>query len=275
MDPITGAVVIAGLRYVGPPSAELIRDFLGRVLAPAGDALGQAIAHPIVEWQKRRVERATQLVGRAAVIVNEMGQEPQSVPGRIFWPVVERGSVEEDPDLSERWAALLANASTKNTTVLPAFVTILSELSPLEARLLSRIYGIATEIEHIHDHQTSLAASQFSRINDLEEEYKLSRVATWSGVDEPTVALLCDNLERLALFLLTAPESSQIVTIGTPKNCPAIEVWFCLYGRLFNSSSSSTGYHFLMNGPSAKASRMGCEGHVLDTRTLLAAVSAR
>jgi hypothetical protein len=31
MDPVTGAVVIAGLKYVGKPSAELVKDFLGKV----------------------------------------------------------------------------------------------------------------------------------------------------------------------------------------------------------------------------------------------------
>jgi hypothetical protein len=84
---------------------------------------------------------------RAATIIVEMEREPQPVPGRILWPLLERGSVEEDRDLSERWAALLANASMQTTTVLPAFVTILGELSHTEARLLSQFYAITTEIE--------------------------------------------------------------------------------------------------------------------------------
>lgn len=62
MDPITGAVVIAGLKYVGKPSAELVKDFLGKILAPTGEAVGTVIALPIVEWQKRRIERGRKLV---------------------------------------------------------------------------------------------------------------------------------------------------------------------------------------------------------------------
>ena len=39
IDPLTTAVVIAGLKYVGQPGAELITEFLGRVFLPTADAL--------------------------------------------------------------------------------------------------------------------------------------------------------------------------------------------------------------------------------------------
>jgi hypothetical protein len=139
VDPITGAVVIAGLKYVGKPSAELVKDFLGKILAPTGEAVGTAIAHPIVEWQKRRIERGQKVVEEAAVLVESHGAEPDAVPGRVLLPLLEKASVEEDEDLRQQWVALLANASMTPENVLPAFIAILGELSPVEARLLSRL----------------------------------------------------------------------------------------------------------------------------------------
>jgi hypothetical protein len=132
----TGMVVMAGLKHVGKPTAELVKDFLGRVLAPTGNALGEALAHPIVEWQKRRVDRAQKLVGDAALIVAEAGDEAQQVPGRVLWPLLERGSVEEDEVFVSRWRALLANAAMKPTSVLPAFAS--ATVIPLRASI-SRI----------------------------------------------------------------------------------------------------------------------------------------
>jgi hypothetical protein len=51
MDPITGAVFIAGLKYVGRPSVDLVTDFLGKVLTPSATAIGEVGAHPIPREQ--------------------------------------------------------------------------------------------------------------------------------------------------------------------------------------------------------------------------------
>lgn len=64
MDALTGAVVIAGLKYAGPPAASVVTNFLNRILSPAGDAIGEAAAYPIQEWQRKRVERAQVVVTR-------------------------------------------------------------------------------------------------------------------------------------------------------------------------------------------------------------------
>jgi hypothetical protein len=141
-DALTGAATIVGLSVAAKPALDLVKDFLGRVLAPTGDALGKSLAHPIVEWQKRRVERATALVAEAAAVVAEGGGEPQPVPARLLFPILEKGSLEEDEALRERWVSLLANASLKPSAILPSFVAILGELSPLEAAVLSHLYQL-------------------------------------------------------------------------------------------------------------------------------------
>lgn len=140
MDPVTGAVAIAGLKYIGPAASEVVKNFLNKVLSPAGDAIGAAVAQPIVEWQKRRVERAAEIITEAAALAEQQGAEPRAVPGRILMPLLERASVEDDPDLKDRWVRLLAGAATGASRTLPAYVAILSELSPEEVRLLDWVY---------------------------------------------------------------------------------------------------------------------------------------
>src|SRR3954465_7572990 len=100
MDPTASAVVIAGLAAgAAKPAADLVKDFLGRVLNPAGDAVGEAVAFPIREWQRKRVERANRIVLDAATVVITEQIEPQQVPGRVFGPLIEKASVEEDEEL--------------------------------------------------------------------------------------------------------------------------------------------------------------------------------
>ena len=111
VDPIVGAVVIAGLKYVGQPSAEVLKDLVQRVLGPSADAKGQAIK----EWLENRNNRAQQTVVEAATLMHDAAVEPQAVPGRLLLPILEWSSVQDEPELRLKWAALLANAATPDS----------------------------------------------------------------------------------------------------------------------------------------------------------------
>jgi hypothetical protein len=204
MDPVTGAVITTGLKSaaalaVAKPAAELLKDFLGRIFAPTGDALGQVGAYPIVEWQKRRVERAAKLVQRAAELVVERGEIPQAVPGRLLFPILERGSVEEDEELAERWATLLANASTSPAAVLPAFASILGELSPHEAVLLRHVQDVAIELGP-YERATNESPSFYRRRDEVRSRLWVSSLEQELGLAQMPV--LCANLQRLGLVSL-------------------------------------------------------------------------
>lgn len=221
MDIVTGAMVIAGLKYVGQPSAELVKDFIGRILAPPADAIGAIAAHPIVEWQKRRVERGEQVVEHASVLVQQAGKEPKAVPGRLLLSILEHSSVEEEPDLSRAWVALLANASISPTHVLPAFPKLLSELSPLEARLLQYLYDIHVSENrtrslfpnHLHDERRLDTDKQ--QLEKLREARGDREIRYRLGIDSSDIYnVITENVERMSLIRRTpdygdAPEKYE------------------------------------------------------------------
>lgn len=141
------ALVIAGLKYAGPPAAELVKDCVTRVVSPSLDAIGRMLAQPLLDLEQRRIARANDVLIGAAELLVDAGARPQGVPGRVLWPLLQRASVEENDELRRRWKALLANASIVPDAVLPAFVSILGELSPPEARLLQEIYNRSMKYE--------------------------------------------------------------------------------------------------------------------------------
>lgn len=143
MDPLTGAVVIAGLKYIGKPSAELVTGLLVRMLGGPADAVGEVLAEPIREWQRKRLERAREVITGAATILERAGEEPQPVPGRILMPILEHSSLEEDDDLRSKWAGLLANAASLGlgNRILPGYADILRQLTPVQARIIDWMYG--------------------------------------------------------------------------------------------------------------------------------------
>lgn len=146
MDPITGAVVMVGLYQAGKPSVELVTGFINRIFGPAADVLGDTVAHPIREWQRLRVERATQVVVTAAEIVDRSDGEAHEVPPRLLLPILEKASLEDAASLQEKWAALLANAAIQESSVLPAYADILGLLTPLDAFILENVDSTASRM---------------------------------------------------------------------------------------------------------------------------------
>jgi hypothetical protein len=75
------------------------------------------------------------------------------VPLKTLLPLLEYASLEQEDDLQEKWAALLANASASGPIlVLPGFSDILKQLSPQEARLLDGIYDrVCFELSRIYE----------------------------------------------------------------------------------------------------------------------------
>lgn len=74
-------------------------------------------------------------------MLKEAGINPQAVSPRLFLPILDNSSVENDEDLHSRWAALLANAAARSNSVHPSFIEILRQLTPEDAQLLDKLYA--------------------------------------------------------------------------------------------------------------------------------------
>lgn len=76
-------------------------------------------------------------------MVNPLGlEEPREVPPKIWYPIIDHGTLEDDDFLRTKYAALLANAVDPNFKhgVRPSFVEILKQLTSTEAKLVDVCY---------------------------------------------------------------------------------------------------------------------------------------
>lgn len=93
-----------------------------------------------------RWERQIRLAERANALLKERGlaQPSRQVPLRIAIPLLQGGSLEEDDWLQDRWAALLVNAAdaAAEVEVRRAFISILEDLTPLDAVVIEKIYAL-------------------------------------------------------------------------------------------------------------------------------------
>jgi len=184
MDPAT----ILGLSYVGKEGATVVAEFVKEVFGPSARALGEGIAAPLRQWAERRNQRAEKIVGDAAQMLDEVGAKAQAVAGEILVPLLQAGSVTEEPDLQRHWASLLANAASthEQSEIIPGFIDILRQLTPVQATILDWMYAMKTEP----------VAGWFPHWPDV------SRKDIESAFELPSAryALLITDMERLQLI---------------------------------------------------------------------------
>ena len=109
-----------------------VRGLLSLFLKPSITQLGLFGG----DWLKS--QRETQLaktLAKAKAKLNAGKLAINPVPLKLLKPIVEDCSLEEDEDMIERWANLLAAAACGDP-VLPTYVRLLAELTPNEAQLL-------------------------------------------------------------------------------------------------------------------------------------------
>jgi hypothetical protein len=114
------------------------------VLGPPAKEFGQLWKDRV---SARRFRNLVKIAMEAKEQLSRAGLSPREVPLRIIHPLLEDASLEEDTDLQKRWASLLANASAGNSgsQVLPCYVDILRQLTPVEARFLDKAYNETIE----------------------------------------------------------------------------------------------------------------------------------
>jgi Abortive infection alpha len=143
-DPATAsaraAEEIAKAAGKGIDAATGLGRFFDRIFGSALDELGGALADRARYWRASRLLRLEERYRAACAIMGE-DRVIRPVEPKFAFALLEAASLEDDDDLQDMFAHLLANATTDGTGVedRKAYVSILQELKPLDARLLVTI----------------------------------------------------------------------------------------------------------------------------------------
>lgn len=115
-----------------------LKDFAEKLVGPATEELGLIIGEKV---RLLRLKSSIKTFKRAKEILLEAGySEPKPVDLKTLVPLLEGCSLEdEDSELIDKWAGLLANASSIGLKLV-SYPHILNQISPVEAKLLDKIY---------------------------------------------------------------------------------------------------------------------------------------
>lgn len=148
---VFGAIEGSGFR-------DLVQQFLGPLATEVGTGLGYV-------GTVLRMKLALSMMQKASKILFDAGIDPKAVAPKLFLPILEHASLEDDEYLQERWAALLANAASPDgsSQVHPSFAEILKELTASDAIFLSTIFEeLDSKVHHFLRSRPSTIYAQYT-----------------------------------------------------------------------------------------------------------------
>src|SRR5215204_5557960 len=143
------------------PISEGALAFFQKLLGPVGEAT-EVLSDKIrlYRWKSslKTLQRAREIAAQYDLPINE-------VPLKFLIPFMEKSSLEEeDSELTEQWATLLAMTSANPARARPIFVEILSRLSGIEADLLDKMVSKDHVEEILETAGKSNAEEQFTSV---------------------------------------------------------------------------------------------------------------
>ena len=116
-------------------------DAISRVFGPAADELGSYFQEKVASLRNKN---SGAVLEKAERNQEEIGLPKQELPLKLTTSMINEFSWEDDEYMQERWAALIANATTEgeDTTNYLSFTEILGKLSPQQVKCLDTIYKI-------------------------------------------------------------------------------------------------------------------------------------
>jgi hypothetical protein len=143
--PDEGAELIkAGTEAIVEGAMKPVSDLIQAIFGPAAEEVGLALKESV---QRIRHRRRLRLLGRTQEFLRRARIEPQQVSLKLLGSIIENGSNEEDDDLQDRWASLLANAAhnTTENEVLPSYTIILKELTSRDVNFFDALFNAAMD----------------------------------------------------------------------------------------------------------------------------------
>jgi len=208
-EPNAHSLAKATAEAVAPEVSKYIGTILGASQIEAGEMAAEWIRY-------HRFKRSIKYLKKSMKQLEDAGLHPQEVPVKTLVPLMENASLEDDEELSDRWASLLANAAAGGD-VPPSFTRILSDLEPVHARVLDELYNVSMSMAPGHRDQAGISGPKTAEAHGMDREQfgavvdNLFRLRVAQGVSE---------IERWDSALVATPLGRRFVRACRPPGQP-------------------------------------------------------
>ncbi|MDO7877833.1 Abi-alpha family protein [Hymenobacter sp. ASUV-10] len=196
----------------------VVVPFVNKLLGPWVDEVGAAIAEHARIY---RLQNSINVLKKAQKLAAEAGIDPKQVNLKVLVPLLEGASLEDNPSLTDKWAALLTNAANPAETVgvKPIYTDILRQLMPEDAQILDQLFE-RTELDKMvrHTPDPEVAAKpNFRKIVAMTHYLDLHSYNEDKAIQHAYESVI-DNLLRQRLIVLALPgKSASTIFLGSHK----------------------------------------------------------
>jgi hypothetical protein len=173
-------------------STREVRELFCLFLKPAVSEIGMWLGDRVYIARERSLGK---VLARAKADLDSAGIEIKPVQARVFLPLANACSLEEEEEMITRWSNLLVGAVCGNP-LLPSYVHLLSELSPEQARILDSIHTLQTDIGVQKLPEFPVMAVEMGHLRSI------------SKLPQDTFGRIMENLSRLNLIRRRYPEET-------------------------------------------------------------------
>lgn len=177
-------------------AAEKVGGFISRYV---GGSLKEGMGILEDKLKFARWERKLVFMQRAEDLQRQANRNgpTRAIPLKLAVPLLEAASLEDDDYLQDLWARLLVNAANANSNVKlqRAHISILEQLTPLEAAILQKIYSLPYDEMRHEGVEASRLPDEVSVVNPKNQD---------TTVVEPSeeIKLGLANLARVGCIVL-------------------------------------------------------------------------
>ncbi|HEU0141871.1 MAG TPA: Abi-alpha family protein, partial [Bryobacteraceae bacterium] len=216
MEPTSTELMAAATKASVDLAQKETESFLNAVLGEPLKEVGGLLKDRV---SARRHRNLVKIVLAAKECLSRAGVSPKEVPLKIIHPLLDAASLEEEPDLQDLWAKLLANCADpeRKEPVSTIFLNVLRELTVIEAQFLdhivSRAIARSTQMRETKEHL---------RFEDLAEIGNLGALATvfnerFSPSDNVFLYEIVEHFLRLGLLTAKVQFSKELSMVFSPN----------------------------------------------------------
>lgn len=158
-------------------------EFISLITKPSAKEWGEIFATKVRYW---RIKNGISIMKKTKKLLEDNKINPKIISLKLFVPILESSTLEEEEFMQDKWSALLTNAVNPNygEEIRPCYAEILKELAPTEVKLLDKMF------EEINRRLPE---------KDYEELLSVESVSKFLSISEQEYYIMSDNLIRLNL----------------------------------------------------------------------------
>lgn len=180
---ITSTVVEKGI--------DLVKNFLDKLIIPAVEETGLLLRDKVTYWKFKNQVR---MLNKAKSYCEKNNISPKTISLKVLCPLLDYSALEEDENLQDKWAILLANmVDSEQNIENHVFPYTLSQISSNEFELLDNVFKdrmsrkvkFAKEIEVFKTEKPKLISALSSKIAEVEKQIEKAKADKKSYYDSP------------------------------------------------------------------------------------------